>query len=118
MIHLADHLEHQLDLEVLYHRNDTRRLYMTPYRHFIIAMAEELRLFTLVAELKQAYDENDAAKVAQELRSRTEAALIPPRSCKRRINLNLSHSLHSVRLIPASWRKFRQSLKGPQGNSL
>src|SRR5262245_57300090 len=84
MIHLADHLEHQLDLEALYHPNDARRAYMTPYRYIMLELADQLGLSSLATELKQTYNENDSADVSQELRSRSEISLIPSRSCRPR----------------------------------
>jgi (p)ppGpp synthase/HD superfamily hydrolase len=110
VIHLADHLEHQLDLEVLYHPQDARRAYMTPYRESMLKIADALGLPCLAAELKQAYEENDAAEVPQELRSRSEVTLIAPKSCRPRwtaVGLKLIRSSPALRFAASARAKIR-----------
>jgi (p)ppGpp synthase/HD superfamily hydrolase len=93
LLHLADHLEHQLDLDVFYHGNIARRDTMRPHHDVLLQMASRLGFPQLVDELRGAHARADFADVPPELRGTNRASLVPPWSYRRRVALRLRNRL-------------------------
>jgi (p)ppGpp synthase/HD superfamily hydrolase len=93
LLRLADNLEHQLDLNLLYHGSTPRRAYVKPHHDLLIQMAARLGHSLLAEELHGAYTRITAAEVPLELRGNGRTSLMAPRSYRRRLVLRLRHRL-------------------------
>jgi (p)ppGpp synthase/HD superfamily hydrolase len=93
LLRLADHLEHLLDLNVLYHGNAARRDSVKPHHDVLVDMAAHLGYPRLADELQVASTRVAAAEVPPELRGHGRPALIGPRSHRRRLALLVREQL-------------------------
>jgi len=108
LIRLADHLEHLLDLDLLYYSDVGRRPYMTN-GSAVVEMAEKLGLSWLAADLREAIRETEFAELPVELPTRerpNSGFVIVPRSCHKRFSVELRQALTSwVRSLHPGIRK-------------
>jgi hypothetical protein len=93
LLRLADHLEHQLDLNVLYHGHVARRGSVKPHHDLLVQMAAQLGYPRLADELRAAHTRVAAAEVPLELRGSGRASLIGPQSYRRRLAVRLRERL-------------------------
>jgi hypothetical protein len=89
LIRLADHLEHLLDLDVLYYKDIGRKRYTTD-THIVEEVAESLGFPNLAAEIRQSYEETVLAKIPVEFTPEySESFVIPPQSYRKRLSVLL-----------------------------
>lgn len=99
----ADHLEHLLDLDILYYVAAERRYYLNNSR-IGAEIAKRLGVSRLAAELDEAVRETESAELPVELSAdkiRAMSFVIPPNSCRKRFSVALwqtmiygAHKLH------------------------
>jgi gluconolactonase len=103
LILMADHLEHLLNLDLLYYQDRVRRSYL---RNCTLAVetAQSLGLTALAAEVKQGIQETESAELPVEFpveRIAGAAFVIVPKSCRKRLSVTLRQTLirglHRVR---------------------
>ena len=80
VMRLADHLEHLLDLEPLYHGNPARRPALARVTPLSRDVAERLGLHALAAELDRWGRDAAAREIPEELRGASRAFTLAPRS--------------------------------------
>ena len=91
LILLADHLEHLLDLDILYYGAAGRR-YCSNDSRIAAEIAERLGVSPLAAELETAVQATESAELPVELskdKIRYMSFVIAPNSCRRRLSLVL-----------------------------
>jgi len=105
LILLADHLEHLLDLDVLYYVAAERQYYLNNSR-IAAEIAEHLGVSPLAAELKEAIRETELADLPVEIPSekfRHMSFVIAPKSCRKRFSVALrrlrAHAADRSRLL-------------------
>jgi (p)ppGpp synthase/HD superfamily hydrolase len=92
-LRLADHLEHQLDFQMLYHGDLSRRDYMKPHEGLLVEIAEKLGYSPLANVMRDAHLRATLAHVPSELLGSRGASLLGPRSHRRRLALRLQDGL-------------------------
>ena len=95
LILLADHLEHLLDLDVLYYVPAERRYYLNNSR-IGAEIAEQLGVSGLAAELKEAFRETEFAELPVAIpaeKTRDRSFVVVPNSCRKRCSLVLRSAL-------------------------
>ncbi len=99
LIRLADHLEHLLDLDVLYYKDIGRKRYTTDTR-IVEEVAESLGFPNLSAEIKQSYAETTLAKIPVEFTPlHSESFVIPPQSYRKRLSVLLVEGFYRLRSV-------------------
>jgi len=124
---LADHLEHLLDLDVLYYVAAERLYYLNNSR-IGAEIAARLGVSRLAAELDEAVRETKSAELPMEIpadKVRDRSFVLAPGSCRKRFSVALRHRLvHAVRssrmqiqklrLLPAELAKAAKRVSRPK----
>lgn len=99
LIRLADHLEHLLDLDLLYYDDIGRRRYLTN-NPVMVELAERLGFPRLADEIKQAYTETIQAEIPVRFSPKLgEAFVIPPKSYSKRLSVSLVEGFYRLRSV-------------------
>jgi (p)ppGpp synthase/HD superfamily hydrolase len=110
LILLADHLEHLLDLDVLYYVAAERRYYVNNSR-IGAEIAARLGVSRLATELDEAVRETESAELPVELSAdkiRAMSFVIPPNSCRKRFSVVLRSALAGgLHRLPPLLRKIK-----------
>jgi (p)ppGpp synthase/HD superfamily hydrolase len=99
LIMLAEHLEHLLDLDILYYPDEERRYYMNNVGG-AIEIAKNLGCPRLAAELNEALRQTQSAELPAELhlqRVESSSMIIAPRSYRRRLGVAVHQALFNGR---------------------
>ena len=113
LILMADHLEHLLNLDLLYYQDRVRRSYL---RNCTLAVetAQSLGLTALAAEVKQGIQETESAELPVEFpveRIAGAAFVIVPKSCRKRLSVTLRQTLiRGLHRVPGMSREILRAL--------
>jgi len=127
LILLADHLEHLLDLDVLYYVAAECRYYLNN-SHTGAELAARLGASQLATQLNETLRETEFAELPVEIpaaKLRDRSFVLAPRSCRKRFSVALRHLLvHAVpssrmqiqklRLLPAELAKAAKRVSRPK----
>lgn len=109
LLHLADHLEHLLDLDVLYFNETGSQQYINT-THFGVELAKKLGFIDLAIELERIGKEVKMGKIPAELITQhKESFTIAPKSYRKRLSVLLFQEFNHLRSI-IKIRKMRKLL--------
>jgi hypothetical protein len=104
LIRLADHLEHLLDLDVLYYKDAERRRYTTN-NHILEEIAEKLGFPALAAGIKQSYMKSISSRIPVEFSPKHSGSfVVPPRSYRKRLSVLLVEGFYRLRSV-IKWKR-------------
>jgi (p)ppGpp synthase/HD superfamily hydrolase len=118
LLHLADHLEHNLDYGTGYY-SDIERPWRTSNTDILADMAEILEVPSLAQDIRHAYQMNSTYEVSSEFRSAygvTSGSILAPKSCWKCFMVTMNERwLHWVQgyhdICTALGRRVRMTLK-------
>ena len=115
LLHLADALEHHLDLGVLYFGDsERRRRWVDRNGPVVVEIAEKLGFPALTADLEIVFKETALAHIPVEIRSpssRNGSFLIAPKSCRMRFSLSITAAIERLRSAMPVRTRFRQLVR-------
>jgi len=91
LLHLADHLEHNLDYGTVYYC-DRQRAWRTNNADILAGMAENIGVPSLAKEIRNVHHMNSTYEVSSEFRSAEgviSGSILAPKSCRKRLTVTM-----------------------------